>query len=142
MGNLDRRLNPSHYDANGNPINPAPGGGVTTPMNAGGGSGQLNVDPAVLKRAAGNAGELSQWLNKEGRIADETTTAAANALTQEEFTLGASLKKTGELWYSQVTTLVQACHKIEQSLMAAAGQYKFVEDAEEMSMSAISQNFQ
>jgi uncharacterized protein YukE len=102
----------------------------------------FDVDPAVLKTASEAAAELMDRLLKDGRIVDDSNNAAAGALSQNHFQLGRSLKKTADLWYQQMTTLIQATHKIEQALAANAGDYRLVEDKSEMSMSDISRYFQ
>jgi hypothetical protein len=81
-------------------------------------------------------------LGKDGRLPDDTTQAAARTLSAESFELGGALKNVGETWYSQITTLYQACHKVEQSLAANAKGYRMVEDRNEMTMAQISQNFE
>lgn len=144
---LDNALNPWRYNADGGLTPQAMAqDGATIPAGASGGggggsSGGMNVDPGALKNAAGAAGGLMDKLNKDGRVADDTTTAAAGALSQEKFQLGPALKNTGGLWYSQVTTLVQACHKIEQNLAATAKGDQMMEDRNEMSMKDIAKNF-
>jgi hypothetical protein len=140
--NLDRTLNPSHYDANGDPI--SPGGGATRPMQAGGAgpSNGYDVDPAVLNRGSSAAAGVMDRLGKEGRLPDDTTQAAARTLSAENFELGGALKSVGETWYSQITTLYQACHKVEQNLAANAKGYRMVEDKNEMTMAQIAQNFE
>jgi hypothetical protein len=104
--------------------------------------GDIDVEPGVLRKGAGAAGDVFGALMKDGRLADDTTNAAASSLSQEHFQLGRSLKITGDLWYSQVTTLVQACHKIEQSLTANAQGHAMTEDGNEMRMSEISKYFE
>ncbi|RZS40828.1 hypothetical protein EV193_103142 [Herbihabitans rhizosphaerae] len=143
MGNIDRALNPSRYDANGKPGDPAPAGG-TRPSGAGGGepANGYNVDPAALTRASKAAAGMMDRLGKDGRIPDDTSQSAAGLLSGENFQLGGALKGTAETWYSQITTLHQACHKIEQSLAANAKGYRMVEDRNEMSMAQISQHFE
>lgn len=106
------------------------------------GSAGIEVDPAVLNKAAGAAGEVLGMLNRDGRLADDTTNAASAALSQESFQLGRSLKITGDLWYSQMTTLIQACHRIEQSLRASADGHRLNENDNEMRMADISKYFQ
>lgn len=106
------------------------------------GEHDIDVDPALLKKGSDAAEDVLVALNKDGRLADDTTNAAASALSQENFQLGKSLKITGDLWYSQVTTLVQACHKIQQNLVANAEDHKMTETAGEMRMSEISKAFE
>ena len=138
---LDRTLNPSHYDANGDPVGPS---GGTQPMQAGGGepSNGYDVDPAVLNRGSSVAAGVMDRLGKDGRLPDDTTQTAARTLSAESFELGAALKTVGETWYSQITTLYQACHKVEQNLAANAKGYRMVEDKSEMTMAQIAQNFE
>ncbi|UJW31083.1 hypothetical protein L3Q67_38805 [Saccharothrix sp. AJ9571] len=100
------------------------------------------VNPAALKQGSGAAAEVREQLGKDGRIPDETTQTAARTLGAENFQLGTALKHTGELWYSQITTLHQACHKIEQSLAAGAGGYQLNEDKTELSMAEIAEFFE
>lgn len=106
------------------------------------GEHDISVDPALLKKGSGAAEDVLVALNRDGRIADDTTNAAASSLKQEDFQLGRSLKIAGDLWYSQVTTLVQACHKIQQSLDANAQGHKMNETAGEMRMSEIAKAFE
>jgi hypothetical protein len=140
---LDRGLNPWRYNADGS-LTPRAraqdAGGANAP--AGGGAGQVTVDPAILTRGSAAAGEVHGQLTTAGRVADDTTAAAASGLNQENFQLGPSLRITGELWNSQMTTLIQACHKIEQSLAANARGYRMAEDANEMRMADIARHFE
>lgn len=101
-----------------------------------------DVDPAVLNQGSSEAGGIMDRLGKEGRIPDEDTQRAAGRLSEENFQLGGALKSVGEIWYSQITTLYQACHKAEQNLEANAKGYRMVEDENEMSMAQISQHFE
>jgi hypothetical protein len=140
--NLDRTLNPSHYDAHGDPI--SQGGGSTRPMGAGGAepSNGYDVDPAVLNQGSSAAGGVMDRLGKEGGLPEETTQAAARTLSAENFELGGALTFVGETWSSQINTLYQACHKVEQSLAANAKGYRMVEDKNEMTMAQIAKNFE
>lgn len=146
MGNnMDRVLNPSDYDGNGNHIRPASGGGSTQPAGVGGGGeagGGYNVNPEVLNRGSRAAAGVMDRLGKDGRIPDDTTQTAARTLSAESFQLGGALKSVGDTWYSQITTLYQACHKIEQNLAANAKGYRMVEDKNEMTMAQIAKNFE
>lgn len=133
---LDRRLNPELYGAGATHA-----AGAGSAPTGGGGSVDINVDPDVLEKRSGAAGEVYRMIGTEGRLADDTTNAAAGALSAESFQLGRSLKTAGDLWYSQITTLVQACHKIEQGLAANAKGHRLTEDKNEMRMADISKNF-
>jgi uncharacterized protein YukE len=132
---LDRRLNPDLYGATHAAGAEGGGGG------GGGGGVDIDVDPDVLEKRSGVAGEVHRMVGTEGRLADDTTNAAAGALSAESFQLGRSLKITGDLWYSQMTTLIQACHKIEQSLAANAKGHRLTEDKNEMRMTDIAAAF-
>ncbi|WP_253778907.1 hypothetical protein [Goodfellowiella coeruleoviolacea] len=146
MGNsIDQALNPWRHNGERPPTGAAD---ATAPMSAGGGggggnggSGGITVDPAALRRGSSAAGELLDRVNKDGRLVDDANNTAASALSAENFQLGKALKNTADLWYQQVTTLAQACHKIEESLAANAEGHQLTEDANEMSMSQISQSF-
>jgi uncharacterized protein YukE len=132
---LDRRLNPDLYGA-------THAAGAEGAPAGGGGSVDIDVDPDVLQKRSGVAGEVHRMAGTEGRLADDTTNAAAGALSAESFQLGRSLKTTGDLWYSQMTTLIQACHKIEQSLAANAKGHRLTEDKNEMRMADIAKAFE
>lgn len=126
---LGRRLNPWLHQA---------GGEV-----AGADVGELvQVAPSALLGISAAAARIRQELGVAGRRADDTTAETAQGLTRENFDLGPALRTAADLWHSQVTTLHQACHKIEQSLAANANGHVMTEDANEMSMKDIAGRFQ
>jgi uncharacterized protein YukE len=144
--NLDRVMNPWRYNADGTLASKASPPVQTVQATPPAGQPEVSavdikVRTAVLRQASGAAAQVHHSLSTDGRIADDTTAEAASSLSQKDFQLGRALKTTGELWESQMTTLVQACHKIEQNLAANAEGHQMTEDANEMRMVEIAKHF-
>jgi uncharacterized protein YukE len=137
--NLDRVMNPWRYKDDGTLVSEAAPEPESAPPAVS--APDIKVRTAVLLKAAGAAAQVHHSLHTDGRIADDTTAEAASSLSQKDFQLGRALKTTGELWESQMTTLVQACHKIEQNLTANAEGHQMTEDSNEMRMVEISKHF-
>ncbi|MEU6294641.1 hypothetical protein [Streptomyces erythrochromogenes] len=89
------------------PADPAPGAP---------GGPDLALDQDQIGAVGSEAYKLHTRLQTDGKHAATATTEAAGALTREGFASGAALLKAGNLWETQVKTLVAACANISNGL--------------------------
>ncbi|GAA4857832.1 type VII secretion target [Saccharopolyspora cebuensis] len=109
---------------------------------AGGGGGEIQVDPAKLTQISGAAEDVAGGVRSDGTHAEEGSGAASRALGGADFALGDALAKTSETWGTQIGTLELACTKIADSLAATAKDHEYTEAENEMSMAEIAQHFE
>ncbi|OLZ66716.1 hypothetical protein AVW11_15000 [Streptomyces amritsarensis] len=88
------------------------------PADPGGGTGgaDLAFHQDQIGAVGSEAYKLHTRLQTDGKHAATATTEAAGALTREGFASGAALLKAGNLWETQVKTLVAACANISNGL--------------------------
>ncbi|RZS34054.1 excreted virulence factor EspC (type VII ESX diderm) [Herbihabitans rhizosphaerae] len=103
--------------------------------------GNIDVDPAALRRAAGAAKGLGQKLSTDGRIVDNPNNQAAGALSAQSYQLGKALKNAADTWYQQVSTLSEGCAKLEQGLRGCADDHQRIDGRVAQRLNQIAKGF-
>jgi hypothetical protein len=91
---------------NGDPDRPPSG-----PAN-----GDLKVDQSDLAAVGDAAYDIHTRLSKDGKHADDATSAAGTTLSGEGLALGPALSKLSTEWSGQLSTLLAACGHISNHL--------------------------